>query len=349
MGFGNSDQRIYNKIQVKGKMLEIANRDVVTKLKPFEQQGFKWKNGSLVRPISGFESFDTPWCHAGHLAGKHCGLDHQLTFNLYNIIHPRCMSCWKSCMGIKNFDELMTWYKVQNNEMGIAAKCGIEMRDYTPKLYGSYHYAHSLDEGREQYEMIHRLAKKYLSEETAAGLILKRACTEYEMEKGNSAAWFLSEKEEKMLDLIDTYVDSPVANQGQNKTLAHPHVQLRWLRWAHMNNDFTYLPYNDDTKLFPGYLTYHEGDVQELKHDMALLQAEAKHNIPPEITHEFLKGTTDFASEYDISLEKLGPALGYDRKSPYGTLNFKAFIEEVDPDVIGEGDNEPVVEEGTDT
>lgn len=339
MGFEGSDQRIYGKMQLAGHMAKTALRDHVSTLSPFQKFGFVWKDGKLTRPFySGAESFGTPWCHARHLAGKHCTLDSQMTFTMYNAIHPRCMSCWKTVVTPKNFDELMTWWKVQNHgEIDFSCKCGIEMRDYTPKFYGAYHYAGSIEEGREQYEKCKELAKKHLSEETANGVILKRACTEFELLKGPSNTWHLTEDEERIINLVDTYVDFPNQNKGQDKEIGHPHVHMRWLLWAHMNNDMSYLPYNGDIPIFPGYIKYHEGKVNDIKHDIAILTAQAKHGHSPEMTHDFLRSLNNYSRANKVPLEELGAPLGYDFKPQMGPTDY-SDVYDIEPITIGEGD-----------
>lgn len=339
MGFETSQPGIYGRMQLGGHFKKVATADVVASLSPFMELGFVWKDGKLIRPYNPqAESFATPWCHARHLTGKQCQLDHQITFNTYKCIHSRCMSCWKTVVTPKNFDELMTWWKVQNHgEIDFPSKCGIELRDYAPKFYGAYHYAPSLEEGREMYEKCKELAKKHLSEETADGVILKRACTEFEMLKGPSNAWHLTEREEEILNLIENYVEFPIQNKGQDKAIGHPHVQMRWILYAHMNGDMSYLPYNNNTPLFPGYVKYHEGDINDIKHDIAILTAQAKYGHNPEMTHEFLGSLSKYTEANKISMKELGVGLGYDLKPQMGQTNYTNLYE-VQDKTIGEGD-----------
>jgi len=339
MGFEGSGPQIYGRMRLAGKVRELALDDHVATLSPFQGIGFVWMDGKLKRPFwSGAESFATPWCHARHLAGKHCSLDHQCTFNMFGAIHPRCMSCWKTVVSPKNFDELMTWWKVQNHgEIDFPSKCGIELRDYAAKFYGAYHYAGSLEEGREQYEKCKELAKKYLSEETANGVLLKRACTEFEMIKGPSNTWHLTENDERIIDLVETYVEFPSINRGQDKIIGHPHVQMRWVLFAHMNGDMSYLPYNNDIPLFPGYVKYHEGDINDIKHDIALLTAQAKHGHNPEMTDDFLKSLTKYSIANKLPLNQLGAGLGYDMQPQMGPTNYNNLYD-VETKTIGEAD-----------
>jgi hypothetical protein len=338
MNLGLSDKRIYQQMQWGGDIDKLCKSDRISMLNTLEQFNFRWdiKTETMQRPRLGeFSSYDTPWCHARHLPGKRCGLDHQVTFNAFGIIPPRCMECWKTVVTPKSFDELLTWKKVQEEEMDLPAKCGIELRDYTAKHYGAYHYANSFEEGREQYEVVKELAKKYLSDETAEGVILKRACTEFEMIKGPSSNWFLTDEDEEMLNLIETFVTYP--NVVKPQPVFHkPNIMIKWVLFAHSNNDMSYVKHNGGKVLFPGYMKYHEGDINGIKHDLAIGHSAAR-GVDAEVTEEFLIGTSKFARDNGLTLDKFGSALGYKFKSNSGILDFTE-IKRVDPEVIGGAD-----------
>jgi hypothetical protein len=240
-------------------------------------------------------------------------------------------------MGLKNFDELMTWNKIQKDEIGFGCKVGIELRDYVPKHYGSYHYASSIEEGREQYEVVKKLATKYLSEETVSKLLLKRGCTEFEMQKGPSSQWHLTDQDEHILSVIDAHVDYPAQNKRQSRDLAWPYIQMKWLLWAHANGDMSYLPYNNNKLLFPDYIKYHEGDVNGIKRDIALLTTVKKHGLAPEAVNTIMEETDKYSREQGFTMDKLGPAFGFDSRTPMGTLDFSIY-DDVEETVKGEAD-----------
>jgi hypothetical protein len=139
------------------------------------------------------------------------------------------------------------------------------------------------------------------------------------------------------VELVDKYVNFPLINKGQDKVIGHPHVQMRWLLWAHMNGDMSYLPYNDGHPLFPGYVKYHEGDINDIKHDIAILTAEAKHGHNPEMTHDFLRSLTNYTKANNISMTELGAGLGYDYKPNLGPTDYKDLYD-VETKTVGEGD-----------
>jgi len=342
MNLGGSDPKIYKRMQWGGKLFRLADSDVISKLWPIESMGFRWCNDThkLVTPrTKRFMAYNTPWCHARHLIGKHCALDHQVTFNAFGIIPPKCMNCWKTVLTPKNFDELVIWKEVQENDISYAAKCGIELRDYTPKHYGAYHYAASLDEGREQYEDVYKKAKKYLSKETAEGVILKRACTEYEMIKGPASSWTLTKEEERMLELIEAYVDVPQATKRQPQ-MTKPTVMIKWALWAHANGDFSYMKYNGDKKLFPDYQKFHKGDINDIKHDLAVTAAHAA-GVDPAVAAEFLTGSDEFLRKHGASLSQVDKMIGNAHLGKLGQMDF-SDIKRVDPATIGDDDVLPI-------
>lgn len=346
MALEASGPKIYNTMQLGGEMQKIAANDVISMLQPIEHGlGYRWEHGTNKLSRMGnktFHMYQTPWCHASNSINKHCGLDHQVLFNLFNIIHPRCMNCWKTVVTPKSFDELMTWKKVQENEIEFACKCGIELRDYTPKHYGAYHYGNSLEDGRFQYEQVVQLAKKHLSEETVAGILLKRGCTEYEMIKGPSSHWHVTDREQHIIEMVEAYVDIPfsVTNQAE---FIKTHVMMRWLLYAHMIGDFSYMPYNGDQKLFPGYQVYHKGSIQALKHDLAICHAEAKDKLSPELTEEFIMKADQFAEQNGITLDRFNGALGNPFRTPSGKMDFKEL--RVAKELVGEEDGNELGED----
>ena len=159
--------------------------------------------------------------------------------------------------------------------MDVPSKCGIEMRDYTPKHYGGYFYTHSLEEGRERYEQVRKGVDEAIDGGKDLSVILKRGCTEYEMIKGPSVYWHNTAEESKMLELIDAFVDLSRSNNRQSEMVKNS-VRLKWALWAHSNGDFTYKELNNGKALFPDYVKYHEGDIEDIKKDLESAQEEMK-------------------------------------------------------------------------
>jgi len=279
MGFLESGSRIYNTIQWGGYANDLAEKDVVSKLKVLTNAGYQWdaSKSKLVLPHSwsGMQT-DTPWVHTSVQNCKLCSLDHNVIFNNFGIIPQRCMDCWKICCTIPDFNHLMRMKQMQQNWFVTSSKCGIELRDYTPKHYGAYFYTGSLDEGRDVFPVL----KEKIEDEVGPDvhIILKRACTEFEIARGPSPAWYLSPAQKDIIELIEHYVDHRGTNIRQDDIIKI-HVMAKWMLWAHANGDMSYVPYNGGMKLFADYVQYQEGDIDEIKEMMVTKVDEAKNSV----------------------------------------------------------------------
>jgi hypothetical protein len=281
MGFMSSHPSIYQTMNWKGEAASIVQKDVIAILETVASQlGLYWDADKirLSRRVDKNQlTVDTPWCHKDFGSSKRCGFDHHVCFNTFGIIPPRCLECWKTVVTPNTFEELIKLRDLQT-QLPFPCKCGIELRDYTPKFYGGYHYADSYDEGMEQHRIVKKYVKEHISKEVADNVILKRGCTEYEMIKGPSPAWHMNKQEERLLEILEHYVYEPTSN-GQQAVEIKNHTFLRWILWAHMNGDFSYLPWNDGEKLFPDYVRYDDKDPAVMKQEMALARAAVQNGI----------------------------------------------------------------------
>jgi hypothetical protein len=296
--FLQSEQKIYSTIKWRGFAEKLMKSDIMSRLAKIESLGYYWDADTLKLRTQPFRviSKSTPWCHGTYPSTKRCGLDHHVIFNGFGIIPEGCMECWKICATIPTFDALMKMKEWQKTYDG-PCKCGMELRDYAPKHYGAYFYHDSLDEGRENYTVL----KERIADEVDPDIhiILKRACTEFEFIKGPSPLWVRSEGEDEMIKLIETYVNDDASNTRQEQLLAD-HVVLKWFIWAHSHGDFSYLPYNEGEKLFPEYVTYHEGDLDGIKRDIATCRAFQKHGVPSDVANQVLDANFKLADELKL-------------------------------------------------
>ena len=330
MSFLQSPEMIYEQMQLGGEALKWSQEDWFTFFSKLVAQGFIWDAEDNRLRQKGFLGLmnNTPWCHAKSTATKHCSLDHNIIFNNWRIIHPRCLECWKVVVAPRNFHELMLLYDLQK-KLDYDSKCGIELRDYTPRHYGGYFYNLSLDEGREKYKIVRDAVSEFISPECGASTILKRGCTEYEMVKGPSLYWNVTKQQEKLLEIIESFVDVR-RGFGEQSGMLQRNIKMKWIIWAHSHGDFSYLDYNGGKKLFPGYVAYHDGDIGDVKHDLAVARAQASCGLPLEIGDKFLTVVQEFAKEYKIKdYGKLVYALGSNYDSP---LDMKFKIEASVPD-----------------
>lgn len=309
MGFLSSPAMIYGTMNHKGLLKKMVKEDMSSLFQPLLARGFSWDANMEKLVMPGIKEhramlFNTPWCHAKGTPRKHCGLDHQVTFNTWGVIPKRCLSCWKVTVTPNSFKQLMQLEVLQKN-MDVPSKCGIELRDYTPKFYGGYFYNHSIDEGRERYEQVRNAVNNEIEGGKDISVILKRGCTEYEMVKGPSPFWHNTKEEEEFLELVEAFVEVPRGNARQSE-LVKTNVRLKWALWAHANGDFTYKELNNGESLFPDYVKYHEGDLDGIKTELAAAQASALEGIPNDVSFKFLKLAQWFAKKNEIEPSQIG-------------------------------------------
>jgi hypothetical protein len=275
-----------------------------------------------VRQLTG----DTPWCHAKNTFHKHCGLDHSIIFNNFNIIPPRCQECWKVTVTPNTVNQLFQLEQLQRLQ-NVPCKCGIEIRDYTPKFYGGYYYTNSLDEGRERWEQVRKDINDNIEDGKDIDVILKRGCTEMEMIKGSALFWHTTDEEAHICEMVEGFVDGPRDNTQQSELLK-THVKMKWLLWAHMNGDFTYLPYNNNKRLFPDYMKFHQHDINDLKRELALGRAVAKGGMKKEDAEDFLEQSQIFAKAKGIEdLSVLATAFGEMEKNPLKMSEYRPIYD----------------------
>lgn len=334
MGYLQSPEFIYNKMQFAGIAAKWMEQDWFTFFSRLNVMGFSWDPDDQRLRQRGLMALqpNTPWCHVSSSWDKHCAMDHNIIFNNWNIIHPRCLECWKVVVTPRTFHELMLLEQLEN-QLGFDSKCGIEMRDYAPKFYGGYFYTSSLDAGRARWKEVKDAVSEYISPEVGDGVILKRGCTEYEMVKGPSLYWTVTPQEQKVLDIIEAFVDVKLGH-GEQSTMLKRNVHLKWLLWAHFIGDMTYKDYNGGQSLFPGYVKYHEGNIADIKHDIAVAQAQASVGLPPETSSAFIETVQNFAKQYKIpNYGQLVRALG---THDSGQLDMRFRLEQVPEEQKGD-------------
>jgi len=337
MAFRQSDAMIYKTMNYDGVLKDMVTDDVTRVLSPLMGKGYYWCPETQTLKTAGPKTIglETPWCHARGTHTKNCLFDHHLAFNLYGIIPPRCLECWKVVATPNNFAQLMQLERIQQ-QLPYPCKCGIELRDYTSKHYGSYFYNDSFDEGREKYDIVRKLCDEELEGGKDMAVILKRGCTEFEMVKGPSPFWHMTKEDERVYEILTAYVYND-RNNSMQPELAKKHVRVVWALWAHANGDMTYLPWNNNKPLFPDYVKYHEGDPDGIKADLVMAVAQARGKVSPEQTLKFLNIAQDFANEEKIPLKNLRHTLGV---KEFDALNLQTIPEfpKYDDAVIGEHD-----------
>ena len=253
--------------------------DIIKKLEPLLAGG-----GYYLRPEDGKAkartisiSKETPWVHVKHTVGFNCGLWNQIIFvgivstlpQDQKFVPRHCQNCWKVCVKPRSLQQLFNLLEVQK-KLERPSKCGIETRESVPGLYGGYFYNKGYQAGMKCYDIV---KTAMLENEQLAPLvdevdefgkttriILKRACTEYEHEIGDSSKWTVTPEQEFIEDLVESYVvdESLVTIQPEHLVW---NIKRRWIEWAYQNGDPTYARYTGGKPLYPAYVTYHQPEL----------------------------------------------------------------------------------------
>ena len=310
------DGKVYASRNVqKGTFYQkCVSEDLISKIDgPLKQMGFHLSFDGIYTKQFSSVGVHTPWNHVNHLHTKRCAIDHGLKFDVLGYIPPKCQECWKVVVGPRTLKELFALLEVEKG-INEASKCGIELRYYTPRWYGGYFYTNSLEEGRERYEQVRKAVDEHISSDVP--IILKRACTEYELCQGPSPAWHMTSAQWKMEEELEALVDQIVPIQkGQTKFVEHM-IFSNWIEWAWKNQDPTVSEYIGDLPLYPPAVQYHEGDIEVIKLDILKARAMAKNNIEPENVEAVYAAIGGLKLTKGIRPKQVGELMGLDNINP---------------------------------
>lgn len=285
--------------------------DIIEKLEPLlTAAGYviKRDTGRIGRSVIGF-AYNTPWLHIKQAHKKRCGLDSHVIFNYYGFIPRRCQECWKIVVSPRTLRELFALKKIEE-QLDLPAKCGIEVRDYTPRLYGGYFYTCSLEEGRDVYKIVRKAVNEGISPEV--NVILKRGCTEMEMEVGPSPFWVVTKKNRELEEIIEERVEDYSVSFSSPPDYMEAHIKKYWVNWAYSHGDETYLDYTGGQPLYPETVKYHEGNLEEIKADLSAARLSILHGASKEKIQEL----QTIINNPTTGKQMLGTALGYTEFSP---------------------------------
>lgn len=261
---------------LKGEYGEFTKKDLISPAVNMFSKGWRLDDDGVARPLAETAmEVVTPWIHAVPGRDKDCGLWHQIMFDEYRILPSACMECWKVVVQPRNLKELFGLLEFQygipgkhapmdlDRGCGHPCKCGIEVRPYTPKLYGGYFYSGSLDEGMECYNWVREQMSDIFDPDMK--VILKRACTEFELAFGPSNLWVIPDgqldKEDEIMDLFDRHVAD---NPPKQPDILIPSIKKRWVQWAFQNGDETYKLFTNGEPLYTPGVTYQDLDLSKL-------------------------------------------------------------------------------------
>jgi len=190
-------------------------------------------------------------------AGEVCHRIHQYMFPKLGIIPILCHDCFKVVVKPKTVVQLFELQKLQK-KLNLPSKCGIELRNYVPNLYGGYFYNKGIEEGRKCYELVRKRVSERISPDIE--VLLKRGCTEFEMKHGPSDKWAIGIDQKKLEDEFNKrYVEENDTTQIQTDDAIN-NIKLSWIIHAANKHDKTYKELTGGELLVPecNYVTYHE-------------------------------------------------------------------------------------------
>lgn len=180
------------------------------------------------------------WLYAKRTDRK-CGKWMDIYWKVYGFQAKACATqCLKVCMKINTLAELMQVMRLQE-KMGLPSKCGSDHRGYTDCLYSAFWYC-PLGCGMVEAVKLWKEVKDAVHKEVSPKIevILKRGCTEMELQLGPSNKWQYSAADEEFEDLLDGVWKGPEKQPEQSANLK-VHIQRRWVEWAAAHGDRTYI------------------------------------------------------------------------------------------------------------
>ena len=191
---------------------------------------------------------DSPWHHVKHMRQFHCDIWHQLLFNDISpgcparFIPSGCMRCFKVVVRPRTVEELFQLLELQKR-LDLPSKCGIEPRETVHGLYGGYFYNDGLAAGLECYTQIRAEIDEHIGSDVS--VLLKRACTEFELAIGPSNEYKLYAWQIEIENLVDRWVAKDDTEWKQPE-LVLTHVHRRWIEWAYAHGDPTYAKFVEE-------------------------------------------------------------------------------------------------------
>ena len=238
------------------------SKDVISLIKPLlAQAGFKLRDadGKIYTETS--LAWETPWHHVYHAGHLDCHLWHKVIFDfVFKALGEKwgpsqCQNCFKVVARLRTLKELFALLNLQKR-MGRPSKCGKEIRPQVNGLYGGYWYNWGLEAGLECFKAVREEINKDPKLGPEIPLILKRACTEFELLAGPSDKWEVNEKQLQVETLIDNTFVRDIKHRTQPDH-AIATVHRGWIEWAYACGDKTYLEFTNGEPLYPPLVTYH--------------------------------------------------------------------------------------------
>lgn len=211
-------------------------------------------------------SHERKWVYVNPVPFSPCNI-YQMIVNSCGFIPSNCLNCWKIVVKPHTFYELMKLreFMQEYTEGHIYkkrfCKCGIEERAYTPVNYGGYFYNRSKEEGLMRWRAVREGMDKI---NPHIPVILKRYCTEFELQLGPSDKYEWPDGTAQLEAAIFKAVD--LKSQGKNRLQPDylvAHNIRKWMEFAWSIGDMTVMGFNDGQPLFTPIVTYHDHLLEE--------------------------------------------------------------------------------------
>jgi len=221
------------------------------------QKGFSIRaDGKWVR--NSVASWDTPWIHQHNYEQKECEKWHQLFFPIAKSVPTYCQRCWKVVVDIPTVKELFDLYELQK-DLEHCCKCGIEYRPTDHKRYGGYFYNWGKEKGKQCYEKVRTAVSERIGEHI--NVILKCACSEYELDCGPPAEWKATPEQLELEQMFNNYVQISTQRFYQHPYMK-AYVMLKWIHHAAHIGDMTYLELTGGKPIMRIMKTYHNEEKE---------------------------------------------------------------------------------------
>jgi len=311
--YHTGSQNLRKVLQGGGIFRQWCLEDILENLGPLmAAAGYSIDERGLIVRKSGL-GWSTPWIHVKRSPGKRCNLDHHIIYNHFHFIPKRCHECWKIVVSPRTLKELFALEALER-ELDFPSKCGIEVRSYTPRLYGGYFYCDSIDHGRRRFEVVREAVSDAISPDVP--VVLKRACTEYELETGPSPYWVITPENEAMERRIEERVDLGMHLDNNQPDYVVAHVKKRWVEWAYSSGDPTYAEYTDGQPIYPDTVKYHEGALEDVRADLARARSSVLYSAAPGDVDALLTDIGAMMEKHKINPAVVATALGHTDFNP---------------------------------
>jgi len=211
----------------------------VAALEPLTRKGWYWGMDGKIKMSVQAQPHDIPWMYnpvrIEGLAdlGCDCGLltnFHNLVFQK-NAAHSFCMECYKVVVVPETLAQVHKIAEWQGS-LKFACKVGAERRSYVQRKWGAYFYCRGIEEGRERYKMVREWVDENLGKDIK--VFLKRACTEFEQNMGDSDKWENFPRQDELEAEGHGLFDVKAAPPKQGDCVIH-HVWDVWDDWDKRN------------------------------------------------------------------------------------------------------------------